>query len=122
MPPSRGHFEKNCRHYRKDKGGVDNIEPKKISDNKTTSAIATSEELLFISEQNQVNLTGNESTCVVDSSVSFHLIPNRECFSSYTTGDYDYVKLGNDGACKIVRIGDICLLASMGYIKMGNDG
>ena len=62
------------------------------------------------------------STWVVDLGVSFHLTPKRECFASYTARDYGYVKMGNDGACKIVRIGDICLLASMGYIKMGNDG
>ena len=76
---------------------------------------------MFISEQNQVNLTGNESTCVVDSSVSFHLIPNRECFSSYTTGDYDYVKLGNDGACRIIGIGNICMLTSTSYKMMLKD-
>ena len=33
------------------------------------------EELLFISEQNEVNLTDEESTWVVNSSASFHLTP-----------------------------------------------
>ena len=36
----------------------------------------------------------------------FNLTPNRECFSSYTSKDYGYVKMGNDHACKI---GDVCL-------------
>ena len=37
--------------------------PKKISESKNTSAIATTEEeLLLISEQNEVNLVGNEWT------------------------------------------------------------
>ena len=40
--------------------------------------------------------------------------PNRECFSSYTNGDYDYVKMGNDGACRIVGIREVCLLTSTG--------
>ena len=45
----RGHFQKNCRHLKKDKGMVDDVEPRKIYDDKNTSTIATSEEeLLFI--------------------------------------------------------------------------
>ena len=35
-----------------------------------------------------------------------------ECFSSYTTGDYDYVKMGNDGACQVVGIREVWLLTS----------
>ena len=85
-----GHFQKNYRHYRKDKGGVDGVEPKKIPDNKNTLAIVViEEELLFISEQNEVNLAGEESTWVVDSDASFHLTPNRECFLSYMVGDHE---------------------------------
>ena len=57
----------------------------KIPDRKNASAIvASKEELLFINEQSEANLAGKESTWVVDSGVSFHLTPNRECFSSYT--------------------------------------
>ena len=44
----------------------------------------------------------------------FHLTPKRECFSSYTNDDYGYVKMGNDGACKIVGIRNVCLLTSTG--------
>ena len=67
---------------------------------------------MFISEQNEVNLVGEELTWVVDSSATFHLIPNKECFSSYTARDYGYVRMGNDGACKIIRIRNVCLLTS----------
>ena len=78
-----GHFQKNSRHFRKDKGGTDGVQPKKIPNNKNTSAITTSEELLLISEQNEVNLVSDESIWVVDSGASFHLIPDPKCFSSY---------------------------------------
>ena len=76
---------------------------KNISENKNTSVIvATGEELLFISEQSCVNLANDECTwVVVDSGASFHLTPKRECLTSYTTGDYNYVKMGNDDTCKI---------------------
>ena len=57
-------------------GGVDGVEPKKIPNRKNTSTIAVSEEeLLFLSEQNEVNPIGEESTWVVDSGASFHVTP-----------------------------------------------
>ena len=61
-----------------------------------------------------VKLAGDESTWVVDSGASFHLTPKKECFSLYTTGDYGYVKMGNEHACKIVEIGNVCFLISTG--------
>ena len=110
-----GHFQKICRHLQKDKGGADGVQQKKILDNKNTSAIATSEEeLLLISEQNEVNLVGDESTWVVDSGTSFHLIPDRKCFLSYKAGDHGFVKMGKEGACRIVGIGHVCLVTSIG--------
>ena len=54
--------------------------------------------MLLISEENEVNLVGDESTWVVDLGVSFHLTPNRKCFSSYRVGDLGSVKMGNKGA------------------------
>ena len=98
-----------------DKGGVEGVEPKKVSDSLDTSTIAASEEeLLFISELGCVNLAIDKSTQIDDSCVSFHLTPKRECFSSYTTGDYEDVKMGNDGARKFVGIGNVLMLTSMG--------
>ena len=59
-----------------------------------------------------MNLANAECSWVVDSGASFPLTPKPECFSSYTTSDYGYVKMGNDGACKIVGIENVCLLTS----------
>ena len=62
-----------------------------------------------------MNLVGDESTWVVDSGASFHLTPDRKCFSSYKDGDHCSVKsMGNKGACRIVGIGDVCLETSTG--------
>ena len=51
---------------------------------------------------------------MVDSGASFHLTPNRGYFSSYKDDDHRYVKMGNDGACKFVGIGNVCLPTSIG--------
>ena len=101
---------------------ADEVKPRKISDDKNTSAIVTSEEeMLFICEQVSVNLASAESSWVVDSGASFHLTPKRECFSSYAIEDNGYVKMGNDGACKIVGVGNICLITSTGCRLMLKD-
>ena len=77
--------------------------------------------MLIIFEQANVKLANVEYSWVVDSGASFHLTPKRECFSSYTTGNYGYVRMGNDNECKIVGIGNVCLLTSIGCRLMLKD-
>ena len=57
--------------------------------------MASEEELMLITEESELNLAGDEMTWVVDSGASFHLTPDRKCFSSYTTGDHNCVWMGN---------------------------
>ena len=77
------HFQKNCRHFRKDKGGADGAKPKKIS-------------------ESELHLVNDETTWVVDSGALYHLTPDRKCFSTYKAADYGFVKMGNEYACEIV--------------------
>ena len=42
-------------------------------------------------------------------------------FSCYTYGDYGHVKMGNDGSCKIVGMGNVCLMTSTGCRMMLRD-
>ena len=86
----------------------------KSSDKKGMSVIATSEELLFIIEESELHLVSDETTWFVDSRVSFHLIPDRKCFSSYRARDQSWVRIGNEGSCRIVDIGDVWLTTSTG--------
>ena len=110
-----GAFPKELLTLRNAKGGADNFELKKISERKGTSAIATSEEeRLVIIEESELHLVNNETTWVIDSGASFHLTPNRKCFSSYRDGDHGSVWMGNEGACRIVGIGDVWLMTSTG--------
>ena len=56
-----GHFQKNCRHFRRNKGGTGSAEPKKISKKRGTTAIATmEEELLLITEEIEMHLVSGE--------------------------------------------------------------
>ena len=100
---------------RKDKGVGNGVEPMNVPDEKGTSAVATStDEILFICKLGSTNLASEECTWVIDSGASFHITLLRECFSTYTTGDHGYVKMGDNGECKIAIIGSVCLKKSTG--------
>ena len=66
---------------------------------------------MLITEESELNLAGDEMTWVVDSGASFHLTPDWKYFSSYSTGDHGCVRMGNEGTCRIVGIGDVWLWA-----------
>ena len=69
---------------------------------------------VFICEQASVNLANEECTWVIDSSALFNLTPIGQFFSSYTTDDYGYVKMGDNGTCKIANIVSVCLTTLYG--------
>ena len=76
--------------------------------------MTSEEELLLITEECELHPVIDETTWVVNSGVSYHLTTNWKCFSSYKVGDHGVVKMGNEGACQIVGIGDVCLTTSIG--------
>ena len=51
---------------------------------------------------------------MIDYGASFLITPSRECFSTYTIGDHGYVKMGDNGECKIVGVRNVCLTTSTG--------
>ena len=61
-----------------------------------------------------VNLTCHTSDWLINSSALFHITAHRDYFTSYVNGDYGHVRMGNEGASKIVLIRDICLETSIG--------
>ena len=94
------HFQKNCRHFQKEKE-TDGTDLKRTLDrngkdrrgpdqNGTTAIAASEEELVLITEESELNLAGDEVTWVVDSGASFHLTPDRKCFSSYSASDQEH--------------------------------
>ena len=49
---------------------------------------------------------------MVDTAASFHIIAHRDFFYSYTSGNFGWVKMGNEAKCEIVGIRDIELETS----------
>ena len=69
---------------------------------------------VLITKESELNLAGDEMTSVVDSGALFHRTPDQKCFSSYTAGDHGCVRMGNEGTCRIVGIGDVGLMTPTG--------
>ena len=51
---------------------------------------------------------------MIDSGVSIHATPRKDFFTSYTSGDFGSVKMGNDGSAKAIGMRDVCLETSNG--------
>ncbi|PKI56506.1 hypothetical protein CRG98_023144 [Punica granatum] len=104
-----GHYKRECKALKKNQNG--NGESKKEED---TTTVAYDGETYIVCDEAYVNFTCQDSTRVVDTGALFHITPHRDFFSSYTIGDYGYVKMGNEQSCKIVGIGDVCLETELG--------
>ncbi|VFQ80312.1 unnamed protein product [Cuscuta campestris] len=113
-----GHIERFCRkkkrdmfRERKDK----NENSKQKPEEKNTTALASSDDDLFvIGDHGLLNVACDDCTWVIDSGASYHITSHREYFSSYTSGDFGHVRMGNDGSSKIIGMGDVCLETSTG--------
>ena len=70
--------------------------------------------MFLIGEENYHNLADNDYSWIVDSGVTFHVTPYEHFFSSYQSGDFGNVKMGNQVSSKIVGIGDITLITNTG--------
>ena len=53
---------------------------------------------------------------MIDNGASIHVTPRKDFITSYTSGDFGSVKMGNDGSAKAIGIGDVCLETSNGIM------
>ncbi|VFQ77038.1 unnamed protein product [Cuscuta campestris] len=83
---------------------------------KDTAALADADDLFFVCDDTNFDVVFQDCTWIIDSGASCHLTPHREFFSSYTSGDFGYVKMGKgaDKSSKIVGMGTVCLKTNTG--------
>jgi hypothetical protein len=85
-----------------------------LKEEKDTVAVASHGDDLVVCKDAYVNLACHESMWVVDTIASFHITPHRDFFSSYTSGIFGWVRMGNEAKSEIVGMGDIQLETSIG--------
>ncbi|VFQ98303.1 unnamed protein product [Cuscuta campestris] len=82
---------------------------------KDTAALVDADDLFFVCDDTNFDVAFQDCTWIIDSGASCHLTPHREFFSSYTSGDFGYVKMGKgDKSSKIVVMGTVCLKTNTG--------
>jgi len=52
--------------------------------------------------------------CIIDSGATLHVTPRKEFFTSYTSGDFGVLKMGDYGESKVIGVGDVFLQTNMG--------
>ena len=106
-----GHVKRECRLWKrehaKEKGDGQKTD-------KENTAIVVDGDMGIVYDDSSINLTCHTSDWVIVSGASFHVTAYRDYFTFYVNGDYGHVRMGNEGAYKIVGIGDICLETSVG--------
>ncbi|RDX99951.1 hypothetical protein CR513_16925, partial [Mucuna pruriens] len=75
---------------------------------------ATSDDLAILGDFESVNLVSDESMWIIDSGATLHVISRKKFFTSYTSGDFGVLKMGNDGWIKMIGVGDVCLQTNVG--------
>ena len=102
----KGHMKRDCYKLKNEQSRREgNSNQERVA----TTTEKTSKDFCIMYEEDVVNLTSHETSWVIDSGASIHATSRRDLFSSYTSGDYGAVRMGNDGQSKAVGIGDICL-------------
>ena len=95
-----GHIQRECGAWKREQN-----EGKKKE--KETNAVTTECDATIVYKDGCVNLTSQESDWAIDSSASSHDTPHGDFFSTYSTGDFGDVRMGNSSASKIMGIRDI---------------
>ncbi|KAG8481286.1 hypothetical protein CXB51_026104 [Gossypium anomalum] len=75
-----------------------------VNDDKKSQrvAIVTCEDLLVICDENLVNLVCDETSWVIDTGASLYVTSRKNFFTSYTPGDFEVLKMGNDGLVSVI--------------------
>ncbi|KAG8483965.1 hypothetical protein CXB51_023199 [Gossypium anomalum] len=76
------------------------------------------DDFLLVSTSDNTKLT---SEWILDSGCSFHMCPNREWFSTYSSVEGGVVRMGSDSSSKVIGIGTVKINMHDGTIKTLSD-
>ena len=88
-------MKKECRIWKNEHNEMN-------KENKETNIIATEGYIMIVTDDDCVSLVTQDSNWVIDSGVPFHVNSHSDFFTSYRTGDFGNVRMGNNGVSKIV--------------------
>ena len=102
-----GHIRRNCKAWKNKQ--KDEKNQNKAEEQNTTVVLRIEDVVLAIGDDECCNVSHPYVECVIDSASSYHVTPRKDLFTSYKTGDFGRVKMGNNNYVNIVGIGNICV-------------
>ncbi|RDX97859.1 hypothetical protein CR513_19322, partial [Mucuna pruriens] len=89
--------DKNCKSKEKDHDDDDCV---------TTT---TCDDLIILQDFELINLVSDKSMWIIDSGATLHVTSTKKFFTSYTSGDFGMLKIGNHGVTKVIGVGEVWL-------------
>ncbi|KAL6318202.1 hypothetical protein AAG906_035707 [Vitis piasezkii] len=91
------------------------VKDKKNDNGGEDDRVATTiSDFLIVYDSDVVNFACKETSWMIDSGASIHATPRKDFFTSYTSGDFGSVRMGNDGSTKAISMGYVRLETSNG--------
>ncbi|KAG8478618.1 hypothetical protein CXB51_028426 [Gossypium anomalum] len=109
-----GHIKADCYKLRNKRAAESNNEDVACAN----LADGNGDDFLLVSTSNNSKLT---SEWILDSGCSFHMCPNREWFSTYSSVEGGVMRMGNDSSSKVVGIGTVKIKMHDGTIRTLSD-
>ena len=97
-----GHIQKYCFKWKKENKDKKGKQRENDHDDDDRVTTATDGDLVLLRDFESVNLVFDESMWIIDSGTTLHVTPRKEFFTSYTSGDFGVLKMGNDGESKVM--------------------
>lgn len=99
-----GHIKKFCYKWKRENKGqsFENKQEKKDGVNNERVAAAANNDIIIVYDDNMVNFSCHQTTWVINSGASLHVTSKKEFFTSYTSGGFGVLKIGNDGLAQVV--------------------
>ncbi|KAG8483273.1 hypothetical protein CXB51_022363 [Gossypium anomalum] len=117
LPPSYKSFRETL-IYGRDKLSFEDVKSNEEDVAGANLADENGDYFLLVSTSDNTKLT---SEWILDSGCSFHMCPNREWFSTYSSVEGGVVRMGNDSSSKVIGIGTVKIKMHDGTIKTLSD-
>lgn len=108
-----GYIKRNCKAFKKEHKEK---KKKKGANDQTTITTLPDEDFVMLScEKDKCNVVNPYIEQVINSTASYHVIPNKKCFTSYKVEDFGKTKMGNQSYINIMGVRDVCVQSNVVY-------
>ncbi|CAH9135249.1 unnamed protein product [Cuscuta epithymum] len=107
-----GHRKRDCRKFLREQPQTSQNTSQE--DGVTMVSLSSDACLVTHGEQECLHVGTHDVEWVIDTASSFHATPHQNLFTSYKSGDFGAVKMGNTSFSKIVGIGDVHITTNVG--------